>query len=91
MGQATLERIAGAMLSARAALKAEYEKLRKAVLAIVRDDEVCRRLMTVPTLVRWWRSPTNPQWTNPSRIAKSKAAERFRAHPKEVPSREKKT
>jgi len=32
-GQATLERIAEAMLSARAALKAEYEKLHKAVLA----------------------------------------------------------
>ena len=48
MGQATLERIAGAMLSARATLKAEYEKLHKAVLAIVREDAVCRRLMTVP-------------------------------------------
>jgi transposase len=54
-GQATLERIAGAMLSARAALKAEYEKLHKAVLAIVREDSVCRRLMTVPVLVRWWQ------------------------------------
>jgi transposase len=47
-GQATLERIAGAMLSARATLKAEYEKLHKAVLAIVREDAVCRKLMTVP-------------------------------------------
>jgi len=45
-GQATLERIAGAMLSARVALKAEYEKLHKTVLAIVRDDAICRRLMT---------------------------------------------
>ena len=49
-GQATLERIAEAMLSARAALKAEYEKLHKAVLAIVREDPVCRRLMTVPSV-----------------------------------------
>jgi hypothetical protein len=32
-GQATLERIAGAMLSARSTLKAEYEKLHKAVLS----------------------------------------------------------
>jgi transposase len=47
-GQATLERIAEAMLSARATLKAQYEKLHKAVLAIVREDAVCRRLMTVP-------------------------------------------
>src|SRR5262245_30407737 len=34
-------------LSARVALKAEYEKLHKTVLAIVRDDALCRRLMTV--------------------------------------------
>jgi len=47
-GQATLERIAGAMLSARAALKMEYGKLHRAVLSIVREDAVCRRLMTVP-------------------------------------------
>ena len=46
MGQATFERLAMAMLSARAALKAEYAKLHKAVLTIVRDDAVCRRLMT---------------------------------------------
>jgi hypothetical protein len=49
-GQATLERIAEAMLSAQAALKVEYEKLHKAVLAIVREDAVCRRLMTVPSV-----------------------------------------
>src|SRR6188472_3784607 len=66
MGQATLERIAEAMLSARAAMKVEYEKLHKAVLAIVREDAVCRRLMTVPGVVRWWRSPTNPRWTIPT-------------------------
>jgi hypothetical protein len=35
------------MLSARATLQAEYEKLHKAVLAFVREDAVCRRLMTV--------------------------------------------
>src|SRR5262249_46390485 len=47
-GQATLGRIAEAMLSVRATLQAEYEKLHKAVLAFVREDAVCRRLMTVP-------------------------------------------
>ena len=47
-GQATLGRIAEAMLSARATLQAAYEKLHKAVLAFVREDAVCRRLMTVP-------------------------------------------
>src|SRR5499427_4501729 len=46
-GQATLGRIAEAMLSVRATLQAEYEKLHKAVLAFVREDAVCRRLMTV--------------------------------------------
>jgi transposase len=51
-GQATLERIARAMLSARAALKAEYEKLHKAVLAIVREDAVCLKLMKYRALVR---------------------------------------
>src|SRR5258708_29504551 len=47
-GHTTLESIAEAMLPARATLKAQYEKLHKAVLAIVREDVVCRRLMTVP-------------------------------------------
>jgi transposase len=47
-GHTTLERIAEAMLSARASLQAQYEKLHKAVLAIVREDAVCRRLITVP-------------------------------------------
>ena len=41
-GHITLERIAGAMLSARATLKVEYEKLHKTVLTIVREDAVCR-------------------------------------------------
>ena len=49
-GHIALERIAGAMLSARATLKVEYEKLHKIVLTIVREDAVCRRLMTVPSV-----------------------------------------
>jgi len=73
-GQATLERIAGAMLSARAALKAEYEKLHKAVLAIVREDAVCRRLMTVPSVGPLVAITFKSAMDDPSRIAKSKAA-----------------
>jgi transposase len=73
-GQATLEPIATAMLSARAALKAEYEKLHKAVLAIVRDDAVCRRLMTVPSVGPLVAITYKSAMDNPSRIAKSKAA-----------------
>jgi transposase len=47
-GHATLERIADAMLRAREALQREFARLHRAMLAIVRGDEVCRRLMTVP-------------------------------------------
>src|SRR5256885_10730009 len=62
-GHATLERIAEAMLSARAALKAEYEKLHKAVLAIVREDAGCRRLMTVPSVGPRVAITYKPRWT----------------------------
>ena len=47
-GQPTLERVAEATLRAREALRAEYLTLHRAVLAIVRADATCRRLMTVP-------------------------------------------
>ena len=73
-GQATLERITTAMLSARAALKAEYEKLHKAVLAIVREDAVCRRLMTVPSVGPLVAITYKSAMDDPNRIAKSKAA-----------------
>ena len=36
------------MLQAREALRTEFTKLHRAMLAIVREDAVCRRLMTVP-------------------------------------------
>src|ERR687898_666143 len=48
VGHEMLERIAEAMLQAREALRVEFGKLHKAMLAIVRADAVCRRLMTVP-------------------------------------------
>src|SRR5918998_78756 len=47
-GHAMLERIAEAMLQAREALRTEFSKLHRVMLAIARTDEVCRRLMTVP-------------------------------------------
>src|SRR3712207_788622 len=47
-GHNMLEQIAEAMLQAREALRTEFSKLHRAMLAIVRTDEVCRRLMTVP-------------------------------------------
>jgi transposase len=47
-GQTTLESLAEPMLRARAALRAECATLHREVLRIVRNDAVCRRLMTVP-------------------------------------------
>src|SRR5215216_6300418 len=47
-GQPMLERVAEPMLEAREALCREFHVLHRAVLAIVREDAVCRRLMTVP-------------------------------------------
>jgi transposase len=72
-GQTTLERIAAAMLSARAALKAEHEKLHKAVLAIVREDVVCRKLMTVPGVGPLVAITFKSAVDDPNRISKSKA------------------
>lgn len=47
-GQAGLERVVGPLLRTRAALRAEYATLHGELLEAVREDEVCRRLMTVP-------------------------------------------
>jgi transposase len=47
-GQPMLERVVEPMLRAREALRAEYQVLHRAVLAVVRGDAACRRLMTVP-------------------------------------------
>ena len=47
-GQPMLERVVEPMLRAREALRTEYQTLHRAVLAIVREDATCRRLMTVP-------------------------------------------
>ena len=75
-GQATLEHIARAMLSARAVLRVEYEKLHKAVLALVREDAVCRRLMTVPGVGPLVAMTYKSAIDDPSRITKSKAETR---------------
>ena len=47
-GHPMLEAVVGAMLTARAGLHSEFMRLHRQVLAIVRTDDVCRRLMTVP-------------------------------------------
>jgi transposase len=47
-GHPMLEPVAAAMLQARVSLRAEYGKLHRMLLGIVRADATCRRLMTVP-------------------------------------------
>jgi transposase len=47
-GHAMLEEVVGAMLTARSSLHSEFMRLNRKMLAIVRTDAVCRRLMTVP-------------------------------------------
>src|SRR4051794_24818132 len=47
-GQPMLERVIEPMLRAREALLAEFMRLHRRMLAIVRADAVCRRLMTAP-------------------------------------------
>src|SRR3954453_15774991 len=47
-GHEMLETVVGAMLRAREGLPAEFARLQRRMLAIVRNDTVCRRLMTVP-------------------------------------------
>jgi transposase len=47
-GHPMLEPVAAAMLQARVSLRAEYGKLHRMLLGIVRADAICRRLMTVP-------------------------------------------
>ena len=47
-GHAMLEKIAEAMLRAREALQTEFARLHRVMLSIARENEVCRRLMSVP-------------------------------------------
>ena len=47
-GHEMLETVVGAMLQAREGLQTEFMRLHRRMLAIVRGDAVCRRLMTVP-------------------------------------------
>ena len=47
-GHAMLGTVVGSMLAARAALQAEFAKLHRSLLVLVRADPVCRQLMSVP-------------------------------------------
>ena len=71
---AILREIAAAMLSARATLLTEFSKLHKAVLDIVRGDEVCRRFMTTPSIGAIVAITYKSALDDPHRITKSKNA-----------------
>jgi transposase len=73
-GQAMLEQIAEAMLAARTTLRAQFNVLHKAVLAIVREDALCRRLMTVPGVGPIAALTFKSAVDDPSRIRRSKDA-----------------
>jgi transposase len=73
-GHAMLERIAEAMLYARAGLLIQFNKLDKAVRLIVRYDKVCQQLMTVPSVGPLTAITYKSAIDDPQRIKKSKAA-----------------
>ena len=47
-GNAILETVIGALLTARASLEAEFKRLHRELLVLVRADPICRQLMSVP-------------------------------------------
>lgn len=47
-GHPMLSEVTGPMLAAREALRTQFNVLHRRVLALAREDRVCRRLMTVP-------------------------------------------
>ena len=73
-GHAMLEQIAEAMLAARATLLNQFKKLHKAVLDIVRHDEVCRRFMTTPSVGAIVAITYKSALDDPGRIKKSRNA-----------------
>ena len=72
-GHMMLERIAEAMLRAREALQTEFGKLHRAMLAIVRRDDVCRRLMTVPGIGALIAVTFTSAVDQPERFSRSRA------------------
>jgi len=72
-GQAMVEQVTEAMLRAREVLRTEINTLHRQVLAIVRADEVCRRLMTVPGVGALTALTFKSAVDDPARFASSKA------------------
>jgi transposase len=73
-GHAMLTQIADAMLAARTALLTQFNKLHKAVLDIVRQDEVCRRFMSTPSVGAIVAITYKTALDDPHRLKKSRNA-----------------
>ncbi len=71
-GHAMLERITEPMLRAREALRTEYARLHGEMLAIVKPDPVCRRLMTVPGVGALVAITFKSAVDDPARFARSR-------------------
>ncbi len=72
-GHAMLERLSEPMLRARETLRTEYGRLHREILAIVKPDAVCRRLMTVPGVGALVAITFKSAVDDPARFAKSRA------------------
>lgn len=72
-GQPMLEQVTEAMLRARETLRAEVNALHRKVLEIVRADDVCRRLMTVPGVGALTALTFKSAVDDPTRFSSSKA------------------
>lgn len=72
-GQPMLEEVTEAMLRARDSLRAEVNALHRKVLEIVRADEVCHRLMTVPGVGALTALTFKAAVDDPGRFTSSKA------------------
>jgi transposase len=76
-GHAMVERIVEPLLAAREAMWREFAKLHREVLAIVKEDQVCRRLMTVPGVGAVVSLTYRAAVDDPDRFKKSKAVGAF--------------
>ncbi|WP_119681550.1 IS110 family RNA-guided transposase [Indioceanicola profundi] len=72
-GHEMLEAVTGSMLTARAGLQTEFMALHRRVLAAVRADAICRRLMTVPGVGAVVALTFTATIDDPGRFARSRA------------------
>ncbi len=72
-GHDMLEAVIGALLTARAGLQAEFRRLHRRMPAIVRTDDICRRLMTVPGVGAQVALTFKTAIDDPARFRSSKA------------------